>query len=114
VRGARVAGGRVWAGAEQGFGGDVAETRAPGGGGSLPGFDLPSFAGRLRPAAAGGGAGGRGTAGGLAAALRRGRPPVIARLAEGAVLLDARTLLPGDEEHIAAALRAAVSSMRRN
>jgi len=106
---ARLAGEPVLAGEAPGLAVDVAETRAPAGGGSLPGFDLPSFAVRLRPAADGGGAAGR-----LAAALRRGRPPVIARLAEGAVLLDARTLLPGDEEHIAAALRAAVSSMRRN
>jgi len=97
------------AGEAQGLAVDVAETRAPAGGGSLPGFDLPSFAVRLRP---GGGRGGG--AGRLAAALRRGRPPVIARLAEGAVLLDARTLLPGDEERIAAALRAAVSSLRLN
>jgi len=106
---ARLAGEPILAGEAPGLAVDVAETRAPAGGGPLPGFDLPSFAVRLRPAADGGGAAGR-----LAAALRRGRPPVIARLAEGAVLLDARTLLPGDEEHIAAALRAAVSSMRRN
>lgn len=100
---ARLAGGAGVAGA--GFAVDVAETRAPAGGGSLPGFDLPSFAVRLRPAEADAGGGG---AGRLAAALRRGRPPVIPRLAEGAVLLDARTLLPGDEERIAAALRAAI------
>lgn len=110
---ARLAGEAGVAG-EAGFAVDVAETRAPAGGGSLPGFDLPSFAVRLRPAAGGSAASGGstgGSAGRLAAALRRGRPPVIARLAEGALLLDARTLLSGDEERIAAALRAAAVSL---
>jgi len=42
----------------------------------------------------------------LAAALRRQRPPIVARIAEGRVLLDVRTLLPGDAGVIVAACRA--------
>jgi L-seryl-tRNA(Ser) seleniumtransferase len=46
----------------------------------------------------------------LAAALRAHEPPVIARLAEGRVLLDFRTLLPHDLPAVAAAVRALVSA----
>ena len=41
----------------------------------------------------------------LAAHLRRGDPPVVARVDDGRVLLDVRTLLPGDPRRIVAALR---------
>ncbi|HEV8324913.1 MAG TPA: L-seryl-tRNA(Sec) selenium transferase [Myxococcota bacterium] len=66
------------------------------------------------PAAQRGGAGGqvsvagrRGdTAEALAAALRGQRPPIVARIGEGRVLLDVRTLLPGDAAVIVAACRA--------
>jgi L-seryl-tRNA(Ser) seleniumtransferase len=75
------------------------ETRAPVGGGSLPGFELPSTAVAL--AAAGG-------AEALARALRRAAVPVIGRVAGDRVLLDARTLLPGDDSDV----EAAVSSLR--
>ena len=65
------------------------QTRAPVGGGSLPGFELDSCAVALadrRPAPRR-----------LAAALRAAAVPVIAPRARAiAVLLDARTLLPGD------------------
>ena len=40
----------------------------------------------------------------LAAALRAGEPPVVGRLAEGRVLLDFRTLLPGDIPALAEAI----------
>ena len=39
------------------------------------------------------------------AALRRGEPPVFARIQDGAVLLDPRTLLAGDLEHALEAFR---------
>ena len=65
------------------------ETRAPVGGGSLPGFELPSTAVAL--SAAGG-------AEALARALRHAAVPVIGRVAGDRVLLDARTLLPGRRE----------------
>ncbi len=70
------------------------------GGGTLPGFALDSWvvtvSSRVRSAAA------------LAAQLRVGDPPVVARVRDGRVLLDVRTLLPGDEGRVEAALRAAL------
>jgi L-seryl-tRNA(Ser) seleniumtransferase len=73
------------------------ETRAAVGGGSLPGFELPSAAAALRAAAG---------ADALARALRGAAVPVIGRIAEGRVLLDARTLLPADENDVEAAVAA--------
>ena len=78
---------------------DVVSTRAPVGGGSLPGFTLESRAlavGAARGAEA------------LAGALRAAPVPVLARVEHGRLLLDVRTLLPGDEEAVAAALAAAL------
>jgi len=40
----------------------------------------------------------------LAEALRAGEPAVVARVAEGALLLDLRTVAPDEEEALAAAL----------
>ena len=40
----------------------------------------------------------------VARALRMGRPPVIARIEAGRVLVDVRTVLPGDDERLIAAL----------
>ncbi len=42
----------------------------------------------------------------LSAALRAGTPPVFARIQDGRLLLDPRTLLPGDETALLAAFRA--------
>jgi L-seryl-tRNA(Ser) seleniumtransferase len=75
----------------------VEATRAPVGGGSLPGFELPSAAVALA---------GAGGAEAIARALRRAAVPVIGRVCEDRVLLDARTLLPGDESDIEAAVAA--------
>jgi L-seryl-tRNA(Ser) seleniumtransferase len=69
--------------------------RSPVGGGSLPGFELDSWAVALHAA--------RG-AEPLAAALRAQPVPVLGRVREGALLLDVRTLLPGDAEDCEAAL----------
>ncbi|MFN2383612.1 MAG: L-seryl-tRNA(Sec) selenium transferase [Gemmatimonadota bacterium] len=68
------------------------------GGGSLPEIELPGWALRvvphgLSPAA-------------FEARLREGDPPIVARVADDAVWLDVRTLLPGDAECIAARLDA--------
>ena len=62
------------------LGGTVVPTRARVGGGAVPLLELESFACALD----GGDA--------LAAALRNGDPPVVARVQEGRVLLDCRTL----------------------
>jgi L-seryl-tRNA(Ser) seleniumtransferase len=49
---------------------------------------------------------------GLLAALRRAEPPVLARIEEGAVVCDARTVLPGEDEALLASVRSALSSER--
>ena len=67
------------------------------GGGSLAGQSLPTVVVRLRSA--------RLSAGELSKRLRLSEPPIFARVHEEAVLLDPRTLLPGDEEFILEALR---------
>lgn len=75
----------------------IEATTAEVGGGSLPEAHLPSFALAIRAA-------------GLAeleAKLREHDPPVFARLSEDRLLLDLRTLLPGDDAIIASALAAA-------
>lgn len=64
---------------------EVAELRSPVGGGSLPGQTLPSFGLRVpvgSPARA-------------AAALRRGPDRILARVEDGALVLDLRTVRPG-------------------
>jgi L-seryl-tRNA(Ser) seleniumtransferase len=86
----------------------VEPSRAPVGGGSLPGFELASFRVALRPADPGGGAAQR-----LAAGLRAAPRPVVARVDDDAVLLDARTLLAGDEDAIEAAFAAALAECAR-
>ena len=74
---------------------DVTPSVARSGGGTLPTYEIPSFAVRLGgtdPEA-------------LAEELRSGDPPVIGRVREGRLWLDVRTLLPGDEEAVIGALR---------
>jgi L-seryl-tRNA(Ser) seleniumtransferase len=67
----------------------------------VEGLELPSFAVALRAS------GGVET---LAAGLRAGEPPVLGRVHKDVLLLDARTLLPGDEQAIVAALRRCVDA----
>ena len=78
------------------IGGDVADTEARVGGGSMPALALASSAAALPDP--------RGT---LAAALRAGDPPVIGRVENGRLLLDARTLTDDDVAVVAAAVLAA-------
>jgi L-seryl-tRNA(Ser) seleniumtransferase len=79
----------------------VARTVAEAGGGALPGTDLASWAVAVRPR--------RGDIEAWDRRLRRHRPPVFARIAEERLLLDVRTLDPGDHEPLIAALRAAAT-----
>jgi len=77
---------------------DAAPSVARSGGGTLPLHEIPSYAVRLggpEPEA-------------LAEGLRAADPPVVGRVHEGRVWLDARTLLPGDDGAIVAAVKAAV------
>ena len=81
-----------WAAA---VGGDVVESESTVGGGSLPGETLPTWALSPRvdqPNAA-------------AARLRQHDPPVIARVAVDRLLLDPRTVLPGQDDDVIAALK---------
>jgi L-seryl-tRNA(Ser) seleniumtransferase len=57
------------------------------GGGSLPGETLPSFGLAVRA----------GSAARMLTELRRGSPCVVARVADGAVLLDLRTVPAADD-----------------
>jgi L-seryl-tRNA(Ser) seleniumtransferase len=73
------------------IGGSVVETVARVGGGALPLAELPSFGVRLE-----------GDADELAARLRAGDPAVLARVADGALVLDCRTLGDADAARIPA------------
>ena len=69
------------------------------GGGTLPLSALPSIALAWRPAG--------GDIDRAAAALRRGTPPVVARVEDGRVLIDLRTVPPERDGELTAALEAA-------
>jgi L-seryl-tRNA(Ser) seleniumtransferase len=74
---------------------DVAPSVARSGGGTLPTFEIPSFAVRL----------GGTDAESLAGRLRAAEPPVVGRVHEAGLWLDVRTLVPGDEEAVVGAVR---------
>jgi L-seryl-tRNA(Ser) seleniumtransferase len=78
----------------------VDRTESTIGGGSLPGQTLPSWAlviGGLAPQR-------------LLASLRAGHPAVIGRVVDDAVVLDLRTVEPGDDAALAGAVHAAIAS----
>ena len=80
------------------LGGDVLAGESAVGGGSLPGATLPTWLLALeveQPDA-------------FLAGLRAAEPPVIARIAEGRILLDPRTVLPDEEGALLAALERAL------
>ncbi len=81
----------------------VRATLVPGesavGGGSLPGYGLPTTLLALS-----------GPASRLAAALRHGEPPVIARIEKDRCCLDPRTVLKGEDETLIDAVEVAVRS----
>ncbi|MGD0807291.1 MAG: L-seryl-tRNA(Sec) selenium transferase [Anaerolineales bacterium] len=89
---------RLWA---QRIGqGEVVDSRSTVGGGSLPEETLPTRALALamsKPQA-------------LLARLRAGSPPVIARVAEGRVLLDPRTVLEDEDEPFIATVTASLAA----
>jgi len=74
------------------------------GGGSLPGFELASWVVVLRA---------RASAEQIAKRLRAAPVPVVARVRDGALIFDVRTLLPGDEEDVEQALGCAFEELRR-
>ena len=81
---------------------DLVDDTAEVGGGSYPGVELSSWVLRVTIA-------GRSEQE-LEAALRAGVPPVIARVREGALVLDPRTVLPDEEDDFLAAVSAALSA----
>jgi L-seryl-tRNA(Ser) seleniumtransferase len=72
------------------------------GGGSLPLAELPTTLVAIYPKEI--------SPVNLAERLRQGDPPVVVRLQDEGVLIDPRTLLPGDEEVLAKALQLVVSN----
>jgi L-seryl-tRNA(Ser) seleniumtransferase len=77
----------------------VAAGESVAGGGSLPGYSIPSIVIRLpadRPAP-------------VAARLRVGNPSVFCRVEEGALAFDLRTVLPEDDERLVRAVHYALS-----
>jgi L-seryl-tRNA(Ser) seleniumtransferase len=72
------------------------------GGGSVPGHALPTVLVALE-----------GPASRLAAALRHGDPPVIARIENDACCLDPRTVLRGEDETLIDAVEVAARSLKR-
>lgn len=71
-------------------------TTSQAGGGALPLTELPSWGVTIQPAQLG--------VAELALALRRTEPPVLGRVQEDLLILDVRTLLPGEGEELARAL----------
>ena len=80
---------RARTGAYEGL--SVVEAMSVPGGGTLPGVEIPSV--------------GVAVAGDHAEALRSRSRPIIARVADGATVVDLRTIDPADDEEVAAALR---------
>jgi L-seryl-tRNA(Ser) seleniumtransferase len=77
----------------------VAEGHSVVGGGTFPGVELPGWTVRLARSV------GAGDTSLLASALRGGDPPVAARVEDGEVVLDLRTVDPDDDELLVRRLR---------
>ena len=83
---------------------DVCPAVSEMGGGALPGTEFPSWTVAIRPA--------DGRADAWDRRLRRWRPPVFSRIADGRLLFDLRTLQPEDTEPLVAALAACAKDVR--
>jgi len=83
---------------------DVIEDSSRAGGGSLPGMEFPSFAVSVKPRVM--------SVNEVESRLRRGSPPVIARIREDSLLLDARTIGKDDIKGIVRAVSAALSPQK--
>jgi len=81
----------------------VVEGRSTVGGGSLPGEELPTYLLAISMP------GGREVME-LARRLRRGSPPIVARIEDDTLLLDPRTVLPEEDSLVVAALQRALAS----
>jgi L-seryl-tRNA(Ser) seleniumtransferase len=83
--------------AAPGFEFDAQPGRSAVGGGAAPTLELPTWIVVVSHP--------RLEAGRIQALLRAGAPPLVARVADGRLLLDPRTLLPGDQPSVVAAFR---------
>jgi L-seryl-tRNA(Ser) seleniumtransferase len=83
---------------------EVVKSEGRAGGGALPQAPLPSRALALTVAPL--------TPQALEARLRQAGTPVIGRVEHGVVLLDLRTMLPGDQEALMAALEEALADVK--
>jgi L-seryl-tRNA(Ser) seleniumtransferase len=81
---------------------EVCPTASEAGGGALPGVELPSWAVAVLPLT--------GRVEAWERALREHTPPVLARIAEGRLLLDVRTLGPEDTDPLVEALAEAAGA----
>ena len=79
----------------------VIEGQSSIGGGTLPGVELATWLVALRPKAI--------SVDELARRMRTGEPAVVGRIHEDQLLLDPRTLLPGDHERIETAMKGALA-----
>ena len=86
--------------AERGVECELLEAQSAVGGGSLPEHGLPTVLLALP-----------GPASRLAGALRRGDPPVLARVEDGRCCVDPRTVLRGEDDPLVDAIEAAVLSL---
>jgi len=93
---------------DAGSGVAIVESDASVGGGAFPTTRIPSIALALAGAIEGM------RANELEERLRLGEPPVIARVADGRVLVDLRTIDPHDDAELTAALRSALHSAQRS
>jgi L-seryl-tRNA(Ser) seleniumtransferase len=75
----------------------VADTVASVGGGAFPTAEIPSVALSIP-----------GDATRIEQRLRTGDPPLVARVANGRVLIDLRAIFPADDERLPALIRAAI------
>ncbi len=78
------------------FEADVVEDVSRAGGGALPLADIPTTVVALTPLSMG--------ANELEERMRTGDPAIIARIHEGRILIDPRTLLPGEDEEVGSTL----------
>jgi L-seryl-tRNA(Ser) seleniumtransferase len=78
----------------------VRASRSAIGGGSLPDVTVPTFVLALPPA----------DPDAVAARLRRTDPPVVARIEDGRVVLDPRTVMPHEDEAVIRAVKGAMAS----
>jgi L-seryl-tRNA(Ser) seleniumtransferase len=85
-----------------GAGAEVRASLSAVGGGTLPGVTLPTFVLALPP----------GDPDRDAAGLRRADPPVVARIEEDRVVLDPRTVLPGEDAWLLQAVRGVLAGVR--